>query len=638
MLNTKRLKMLEKNDNLQNETVDGKKIDTVLDTSVSNEKDKALHSIAASNAADSEDNSLSENNDIPQKDYEKLSMEDLTEELKNLFSNYKVTAIKEYAEEIKKEFFTKYNDYIEEKKEAFLEENPEAAESDFNYIFPLKNTFETYFNEFRNKKNAYYKELQENLNVNLEKRLNIIENLRKLVDDAENMGDALKSLTELREEWKNVGPIPKDKYNHVWNNFHFHIERFYDQLHLDRESRDLDFKYNLEQKQKIITRAEELLQEDDIIKSFRELQTLHRIWREEIGPVDREIREEIWGKFSDITKQLHDKREQLFESLRKVEVDNLNLKVVIISEIDSISKEKINNHNAWQNQIKKVDALRNRFFSIGKVPVENNEEVWQLFKLATRNFNQNKNNFYKELKREQQENYTKKIALIEKANSLKDNEDFNKVTPIMKQIQEDWKTIGHVPKKYSDKLWKEFKEACNHYFDQLHKFRNQENDVESLAYAKKKEYLDLLKGFQLSGDHKTDLDEIKNHIQNWKSLGKVSHNKRFIETKFNKILDVLFDKLSLSKRETESVKFNNRLDDLVGQNDQKKLQYEINFIQRKIEEINSNILQLENNIQFITNATSDNPFVKEVMKSIAKQEDEAKIWKDKLEQVKNLNL
>ena len=638
MLNTKRLKMLEKNDNLQNDTVDGKKIDTVLDTSVSNEKEQALDSITASNAADSEDNSLSESNDIPQKDYEKLSMEELTEELKNLFSNYKVTAIKEYAEEIKKEFFRKYNDFIDEKKEAFLEENPEAVESDFNYIFPLKNTFETHFNEFRNKKNAYYKELQENLNVNLEKRLNIIENLRKLVDDADNMGDALKSLTELREEWKNAGPIPKDKYNHVWNNFHFHIERFYDQLHLDRESRDLDFKYNLEQKQKIITRAEELLQEDDVIKSFRELQTLHRIWREEIGPVDREIREEIWSKFSDITKQLHDKRESLFESLRKVEVENLNLKVVIISEIDAISKEKINNHNAWQNQIKKVDALRHRFFTIGKVPTENNEEVWQLFKLATRNFNQNKNNFYKELKREQQENYTKKMALIEKANALKDNDDFNKVTPIMKQIQEDWKTIGHVPKKYSDKLWKEFKEACNHYFDQLHKFRNQENDVESLSYAKKKEYLDLLKGFQLSGDHRTDLDEIKNHIQNWKSLGRVSHNKRFIETKFNKILDVLFDKLSLSKRETESVKFNNRLEDLVDQNDKKKLQYEINFIQRKIEEINSSILQLENNLQFITNATSDNPFVKEVMKSIAKQEAEAKIWKDKLEQIKNLDL
>lgn len=625
----------EKNDNLH--MADGK-ADSVSESTASNDKERALHSITESNAAESEDNSVEEKTEIPEKNYDNLETEDLAKELKYLISNFKITAIKDQAEEIKRSFYRKYNDLYEEHRDTFLEENPDANETDFDFHFPLKNTFDAYFTDYKDKKNTYYKQLQENLNTNLKKRLDIIERIKDLVDESENMTDALKVLNELREEWKNAGSIPRDKYNHVWNNYHFHIERFYDQLHLDRESRDMDFKYNLDQKQKIIARAEELLQEDDIIKAFRELQTLHRIWREEIGPVERELREDIWNQFSELTKQLHDKRESLFEKLKEVERENLSLKVAIISEIDTISKNEYNNHNMWQNQIKKVETLRNRFFSIGKVPSENNDEVWYLFKLATRNFNLKKNNFYKELKREQQENYSKKIALIEKAESLKDSEDFNKVTPIMKQIQEEWKHIGHVPRKHSDRLWKEFKDACNHYFNRLHSIRDKENEAENSVYLKKKEYLEVVKNTELTGDHKTDLDIIKNHIQNWKEIGRVGYNKRFIESKFNKILDTLFDKLSLSKREAELVKFNNLLDSLTTQNDQRKLQQETLFIQRKIDEINSNLLQLQNNIQFISNATPDNPLVKEVNKNIAKYEDDLKIWQEKLDKIKRVNL
>ncbi len=629
--------MLEqKNDNLQ-EQADGQKPESNSSMVVPTDKDKALDSINASNAEEGEDLALHEEVNIPTIDYEKLDMEKLTEELHKLIKHNKVTAIKDVVEEIKKEFLRKYNELADAKKETFLEENPDASEADFDYHLPIKLEFDKQYDEFRTLKNAYYKQLQNNLNTNLEKRLDIIEKLKQLVDNSEQGTDSLKQLAELKEEWKDAGAIPKDKYNHVWNNYHFHIERFYDQLHLDRESRDLDFKYNLEQKQKLIARAQELLSAHDVIKAFRELQTLHRIWKEEIGPVDREIREQIWEQFSDITKQLHDKRELLFDQLRVVEKENLTLKVAIISEIDKLSKQKITNHNVWQKEIKRVEELRQRFFSIGKVPVENNEAVWDLFKLATRNFNSSKNAFYKELKKDQQENYAKKVALITKAQELKDSEDFDRVTPIMKKIQDDWKLIGHVPRKHSDQLWKEFKDACNYYFDRLHTIKNSEIQEEQEIYNRKKEYLDLMKGFQLSGDHKTDLAEIKNHINNWKSLGRVAQNKRFIEGKFNKILDVLFDKLSLSKRETEAVKFNNRLESLLESNDKRRLQNEATFIHRKIDEIHSNILQLENNLAYIQNPTNDNPFVREVYKNIEKHRDDLKIWEDKLNQIRNMD-
>lgn len=603
---------------------------------VQTDKEKALDSINASNAEESEDHAVHEANHIPLENYETFDLEKLTKELHKLTRLHKVTEIKDHAEEIKKVFTRKYADLIEEKKEAFFEENPDANDSDFEFNLPIKHEFEEYYEEYREKKNTYFKQLQDSLNTNYKKRLSIIEQLKDLVDNKETIDDALKQLNDLRDQWKNAGAIPKDKYNHLWNNYHFHIERFYDQLHLDRESRDLDFKHNLEQKQKIITRAEELLQEEDIVKAFRELQTLHRIWREEIGPVEREYREQIWDQFSEITRQLHEKRESLLDKLRLVERQNLAQKVNIISEIDKISKLPITNHNQWQKEIGKVEELRNRFFSIGKVPAENNDEVWDLFKLATRNFNAEKNTFYKTLKKEQQENYAKKVALIEKAKQYKDSEDFLKATPIMKKIQNDWKEIGHVPRKYSDQLWKEFRDACNHYFDRLHSIKNQENQEEQDAYNKKKEYLDLMKTFELSGDHKTDLSEIKNHINNWKTLGRVPQHKRFIEGKFNKILDSLFEKLNLSRREMEAVKFNNRLETILETNDKRKLQGEAIFIQRKIEEVNGDILQLENNLAYIQNPSESNSFVKEVRKNIDKLKDDLKIWTDKLDQIKHI--
>ena len=598
-------------------------------------KKSAVEAIEDSNAEDSEDDSASERHNIPMQNYEAFSMEKLTDELEKLVAHEKVMSVKEHVEEIKKEFYSKYNHLIEEKRDEYSHDN-DGDTSGFEYHFPLKSRFDSAYSEYRDKRNAHFKSLQNNLKTNLDKRLALIEELKKVIDGDESISDSLKHVNTIREQWKTAGPIPRDKYNHVWNNFHFHIERFYDHLHLDREARDLDFKHNLEQKQKIIERVEELLQEEDINKAFRELQSLHKIWKEEIGPVDREHREEIWNQFSELTKQLHDKREAFFAQLRGKEEENLAKKKEIIAKIEEIAKEKVSSHNAWQGQIEKIEALRSAFFEAGKVPIEVNEDTWAHFKAAVREFNANKNAFYKDIKKEQQDNLTKKMELVEKAESLKNSEDFSATTPIMKQIQEDWKKIGHVPRKYSDKVWKEFKAACNHYFDRLHAVRNEVNKEEIEAFDKKKEYLEDLKNFELTGDHKTDLDAIKQHIDNWKNLGRVPQSRRHIEGKFNKILDALFDKLSLSKKEAEMVKFNNRLEQLVDNDDTRKLENEQIFIMRKIDEVQGEILQLENNIQFISNAKDDNPFIKEIHKNIDRHKEELKTWKEKLKQIRTI--
>lgn len=596
----------------------------------------AINEIAATNAAESEDETI--RHEIPMEDYEAMSMEALVDALEKVAENEKVMAVKEHVEEIKKSFLAKYHHFIDEKKEEFHAENPDTTE-DFEYHFPLKTRFDQIYSHYRDRKNKHYKSLQSNLEANLQNRLALVEELKNLVTNPGNITNSLKQLNDIRDRWKNAGPIPKDKYNHVWNNYHFHMENFYDFLHLDREARDIDFKHNLEQKQKIIARVEELTQMEDVNKAFRELQDLHKIWKEEIGPVSREHREEIWNKFSELTKIMHDKRELIFEKLRAGETENLEKKKNIIAQIEVLATEKVNSHALWAAQVAKVEALRNEFFSTGKVPSEVNEETWSTFKTAVRNFNALKNSFYKDIKKDQTDNLTKKQALVAKAVELQDSTDFAATTPIMKQIQDEWKTIGHVPRKFSDKLWAEFRAACNHYFDKLKESKNEENAEEVEAFEKKKEYLETLRAFEMTGDHKTDLDAIKAHIETWKGFGKVPFGRRHIEGKFNKILDVLFEKLSLSKKETDMMRFNNRIEQLAGSDDSRKLENEKVFLMRKIDEVQGEIFQLENNIQFFTNtknAKKENSIVLEVRKNIEKHKEELTVLKDKLKQLRNL--
>ncbi|MFT3795796.1 MAG: DUF349 domain-containing protein [Flavobacterium sp.] len=596
-----------------------------------------METIAEVNAQESEDETL--RHDIPMQDYETFSMDDLVSELDKLAANEKVMAVKDHVEEIRKSFLAKYHHFIDEKRDEWHAENPDTTE-DFHYEFPLKRRFDQIYSQYRDRKNAHFKNLQGNLESNLKVRLAIVEELKNLINPQENIKDTLKHFNDIRERWKNAGPIPKDKYNHVWNNYHFHVENFYDYLHLDREARDIDFKHNLEQKQRIIARVEELVGEADINKAFRELQDLHKIWKEDIGPVSREHREEIWNRFSELTKQMHDKREQLFEKMRAGETDNLEKKKDLIAKIEVLAQEKVNSHALWLQQIEKVEALRNEFFATGKVPAEVNEETWTSFKNAVRNFNALKNSFYKEIKKDQNDNLSRKQALVAKANELKDSTDFAATTPIMKQIQEEWKTIGHVPRKFSDKLWGEFKAACNHYFEKLKESKTEENAEEVEAFDKKKAYLETLREFQLTGEHKADLDAIKAHIENWKGFGKVPFPRRHIEGKFNKILDALFEKLSLSKKESDMMRFNNRVNQLAESDDTRKLDNEKIFLMRKIDEVQGEIFQLENNIQFFTskdkNPKKENPMITEVRKSIEKHKEELTVLKEKLKQLRNM--
>ncbi|MDO1514198.1 DUF349 domain-containing protein [Maribacter confluentis] len=617
---------------VQEEITEEQKTEESLD-SVAKEPD-AIDEIDESNAEDAEDEDTVKRHEIPMPDYHEMNMENLVGELQRLVKNEKVQAIRKHVDSIKDEFNQKFDEFIEEKKEEFIANG--GNEIDFRYNSVDKRQFNEVYAEYREKRNQYYKSLEKSHKENLAYRLDLIEQLKALVNVEEDINTTYNNFKDIQAKWRHAGPIPKANYNNVWKTYHHHIEIFYDFLNINRELRDLDFKHNLEEKSKIVTRAEELAKEPDLNRAFRELQVLHKIWKEDLGPVGKEHREEIWGRFSAATKTIHERRQDYFKNLDQIKEENLERKNAIIEEIKEIASSVSSNHGTLQQQIKKIEELRETFFKAGQVPQKVNSKTWNAFKSAVREFNQNKNAFYKNLKKEQQENLQKKRELLDLAISLKDSEDWDVTTSEMKRIQSQWKKIGHVPRKYSDKIWKDFKNACNHYFDRLNALKNDAFKEEEENYKKKDACIERLKDFKLSGEKEKDLAAIKEFTEEWKKIGKVPFKKKNINQKFDKIIDALFHKCGVSKQESELLKYGNKIQQLkTTDNQEQAIQNERAFIRKKIDESKSEIRQLENNLEFFSNASESNPLVQDVIKRVNQHKESLAAWKAKL---KKLNI
>jgi len=629
---TKRVaKKLEATDN---ETDTSKIIEDDKALKPKNSSDEVLNEIDDSNAEDAEDTDNYHRHSIPILDYHALTMENLVGELQRLVKNEKVQAIKKHVEGIKYEFDLKFQDFIDHKKEEFVSNG--GNEIDFKYNSVTKREYNEVYTEYRDKRNQYYKSLEKSLKDNLANRLQIIEELKSLVNVEEDINTTYKNFKDLQESWRHAGPIPRNNYNDVWRTYHHHIEIFYDFLHLNRELRDLDFKRNLEEKEKLADRAEALEKVEDLNTAFQELQTLHKIWKEDIGPVDKEHRDVVWERFSNATKALHNRRQDYYAQVEKLYEHNLVKKKELIEAIEAITVKVANNHKSLQQQITAVEKLRDEFFNAGKVPQKVNEKTWATFKTSVREFNKKKNAFYKDQKKEQQDNLDKKRELLALVLSLKENENTPAATSEMKRIQNDWKQIGHVPRKYSDKIWKQFKDACNHYFNKLHADKNEAQKDELENFDKKNACLERLQAFKLSGERSKDIEVIKAFVNEWKLYGKVPFNKKGVNVKFNKILDAIFKKLDLDRKEGELLKYGNKIEELSNdENTEQALQRERTFIRRKIDECKSEVRQLENNLQFFSNASEESPVVKEVIKKINGHKEELATWKAKL---KKLNI
>jgi len=611
---------------------DDKKEATTQDKTTSETTEESPNRDTVSKENDSEDKMQSDDQKSDDKveiiAYDKLSLEELTEALDKLLQTQKVHHIKSSVEAIKNAFNSKFGALLAEKKSAFLAEGGDTI--DFQYSSPVKSKYNKLLSDYKKQKDLHYSNLEKQLKDNLEKRNQVIDELKSLIENADTK-TMYKNFRDLQNTWRSIGPVSKTKYNDTWKIYHHHVERFYDLLHLSNDLRDLDFKNNLEEKLKLIERAEYLAEMKDVNAAFKELQVLHKTWKEDIGPVAREMRDEVWNKFSAATKIIHDKRHDHFKIMKSQYVIIIEAKMLVIDEILNYDTSENKTHNDWQKSIKDIDALRKKYFDAGKLPYSKSESIWKKFKDATKQFNQQKNKFYKQEKSSQQKNLQAKLDLIKIAESIKDSEDWETSTNTFKKIQSDWKKIGHVPRKFSDDIWNKFKTACNHYFDRYHNQKNALSDEQKEIVAKKNEFVESLK----VDDYSTK-DAVTDLMNAWNELGNTPKGSRAVDIKFNKFVDHLLSKLSLDKSEIVLLKFKNIINGYLANNDNRKLDSELIFVRKKIDESVREIQQLENNLSFFSNASDENPMVKKVHKNIETFKEGLKVWKAKLAYLRSL--
>ena len=579
--------------------------------------------------AENAEKSASKEEEVSVVDYAAFTLEELVSTLEKTLSDNPVQKIKSQVDGIKNAFNLKFGALLAEKKAAFLEEGGNSI--DFQFSSPLKSEYNKLLSEHKKNRDAYYNNIEKQLKENLEKRVQVIDNLKHLIEEADT-STMYNKFKVIQDTWRSIGAVPKSHYNDTWKTYHHHVERFYDLLHLSNDFRDLDFKNNLEEKLKLIEKAEFLAEMQDVNAAFKQLQDLHKTWKEDIGPVAREMREDVWGKFSAATKIIHDKRHDHFKSMKSQYVVIFEAKMLIIDEILSYDSSKNKTHNDWQKSIKDIDALRKKYFDAGKLPYSKSESIWKKFKEATKKFNREKNNFYKQEKNTQQNNLKAKLDLIKLAESLKDSEDWETTTNTFKKIQSDWKKIGHVPRKFSDDIWKKFKTSCNYYFDRYHNQKNALSDEQKEIIAKKIAFVEGLNAKDF-----TTKDTLTNLMNNWNQLGSTPRGSKAVDIQFNKFIDTVLSKLSLDKSEIVLLKFKNIINGYLANNDTRKLDSELIFVRKKIDESVREIQQLENNLSFFSNTSDDNPMVKNVHKNIDNFKRGLMVWKDKLAYLRSLD-
>jgi hypothetical protein len=555
-----------------------------------------------------------EEDEIPLPDYSDYSVEKLVSEADSLLKQHPVQKLKAHFDNIRKYALKQLNEERDAKLAAFIEGG--GNQLDFEYTQAQREKFRTLYGNYRAQRKKYYDNLSAQLNDNLKVKKALIEKLKELVTKDESIGDIFKEFNDIQQQWRDTGAVPRAEAGELWRVYHHHVENFYEFIKINKELRDLDFKKNHEVKERLIKEAEELLHMEQMNEAFKRLQSLHKKWKH-VGPVEREHREPLWERFSAITKQMHEKRDAHYEALRTKGAELLEEKKALVEKIKAFPIEKVKTHQQWQEAIKGMDAIRHAFTAIGRINHPDNDVVWEEFRTIMRDFNHQKNNFYKEQKKEFQDNLDKKRALLDRAEQLRDSDDWKNTTNELKRIQADWKRIGHVPRSESDKIWKKFRAACNHFFNRLTEHNKSLDAAFEGNLTEKQTLLEQLKAYDTKGDKKQVIADLKEMINRWRSIGKVPRSAMQIDSEFNTTLDGKFKAIDLDRKESQRVRFENRMEVLTtDDNDDYALRKERSKLYQQKEEAEKELNQLENNMGFFSSSNSNNPLLKEAQKNI----------------------
>ena len=535
----------------------------------------------------------------PVVDYSSMDREALLAAFNELL-NDDITRIRNRASAIRNQFNLLNKEVEKQNFEAFLAEG--GDKDDYKPANDaIAEAFHKAFDTYRARRQKMQEQIEAQKSANYEAKKQILDDLRTLIDkDEETLKQTYDEFNAIQDKWKSIGEVPREQMNDLWQNYHFLIEQFFNKVKINKELRMLDLKRNLEQKIQLCERAEELIVETSVVKAFKVLQELRNQWRE-IGPVPTEQNEETWQRFNNAANQIDERRREYYDQ-RKEELDqNLLAKQALIEKATELTQQLPQSTKAWNDTTEALDELLKLWKSIGPVPREQNETIWEQFKGIIDKHYADKKLHFGQLRDEQSENYNKKIDLCLRAEAIAKREDWKKATEELLQLQAEWKTIGPTSRKVSDKIWHRFRSACDEFFAKKGEFFKDIRSSENENLAKKTAILDELKAYQFGDNKEENLNAIKDFQRRWAEVGHVPmKEKDRIQKEYRTLLDGIFQQLQISAREADENAFRERVRSHSFSNG--SLDSEKDRLLSQIEKMNSDLKLWENNLGFLANS------------------------------------
>ena len=484
----------------------------------------------------------------------------------------------------------------------------------------------------KEKRQKLFREQEQEKQDNLQKKLAIIEKIKAMITSPEEANKSYKEFKALQEEWRDIKNIPAEHANELWRNYQLYVEQFYDLLKLNSEAREYDFKKNLELKTRLCEAAEKLVDEPDVISAFHQLQKLHQEYRE-IGPVSKELREEIWQRFKAASTVINKRHQQHFEGLRAKEEENLERKTKLCEQVEAIVTEENKGSGDWERHTKQIIDVQAEWQTIGFAPQKMNVKIFERFRAACDDFFGRKADYFKGLKEQFKDNAEKKRALIEKAKALQDSTDWKSTSDKLINLQKEWKTIGMVPKKLGDQLWEEFLGACNKFFEARNAAGAGTRGEEHQNLAKKR---DVIARLQAAAEEAGDglQEKVQKLVEEYQSIGHVPFKEKDkLYEEYHAVLDKLYKDLNISVAKRRLSKFKDNLKQ-VAERGENALDNERARLMRQYEQLKQEVQTYENNLGFL-NASSKkgSSLIDEMNRKVQKLKDEVQLVREKIKAI-----
>lgn len=561
----------------------------------------------------------------------KLTKEEILNRLQALV-DAPIETVRGEVESLKQAYYKIRRNEVDELRKAFVEQG--GDEKDFTAPEDTQENFlKELLGSYKEKKAAYLAEEEKQKAENYEIKLQLIEQLKMLCESQDDFNKLYNEFKDIQQKWKEIKLVPEEHANELWKEYQTYSEAFYDLIKINNQFRDYDFKKNLVLKTALCEAVEKLQDEKDIISAFHQLQKLHQQWRE-IGPVAKELREELWGRFKAASTVINKRHQQHFENLKAKEQENLVAKTAICEEIESIDYTALQTFKDWDEKNNEVLALQQKWRTIGFTPKKHNTKIFERFRAACDVFFTKKTEFYKSIKAEMEKNLEKKRALCEKAEALKDSTDWKGTTEKMIALQKEWKTIGQVTRRHSDSIWKRFITACDYFFDNKNKNVSSQKSEEQTNLEAKKALIEKVKAMDESLDTEEAITTLKEWIAEWNEIGHVPFKEKDkVYKAFHEAVDAQFDRLKVDQRDRRMKSYRNNVSEMAGKG-KGKLYSERDRLMRTYERMKNDLQTYENNIGFLTiSSKGGSGLVKEMERKIEKLKAEMELTVKKIEAI-----